>query len=112
MRITRPPTEAQWEYACRAGAWTTFCFGSDSHVLSKYAVFRSERIEPGATLLPNAWGLFDMHGNADEWCADWYASVYPKRELVDPVGNTGVQRVFRGGSHLDSPEWCRSAWRG
>jgi formylglycine-generating enzyme required for sulfatase activity len=106
----RLPTEAEWEYACRAGTTTEFCCGSDAMLLRQYAVFRSLQLERRATLFPNPWGLFDIHGNAYEWCADRYAP-YVTADLIDPLGTSGIQRVFRGGCFLEAPESCRSAQR-
>jgi formylglycine-generating enzyme required for sulfatase activity len=106
----RLPTEAEWEYACRAGTTSEFCCGADRLLLRQYAVFRSARLERRAMLFPNQWGLFDMHGNAYEWCADRYAP-YVDADLIDPIVHSGWQRVFRGGSFLDAAESCRSANR-
>ena len=107
----RLPTEAQWEYACRAGTRTAFCCGSDRGLLRQYAVFRGVHIEPRASQFPNGWGLFDMHGNVYEWCSDRFG-MYPQRDTVDPPGGARDYRVFRGGGYLDSVESCRSATRG
>ena len=96
----RLPTEAEWEYACRAGPQTTYSFGNDESELEDYA-WRDESnerptIEVGQKK-PNAWGLHDMHGNAKEWCLDWYAKGYRMDLLVDPPGPlTGTHRVVRG----------------
>ena len=80
----RLPTEAEWEYACRAGSITKYCCGNDESVLPSYAVFLATHTERCGTLLPNGWGLFDMHGNIAEWCWDSYdVSAY--------------NRVLRGG---------------
>ena len=111
------PTEAQWEYACRAGSTTRYCFGDDEKLLSKYAWYdgnSGDETHPAGKKGPNAWGLFDMHGNVGEWCQDWYASdYYRKSPLNDPQGpTTGTARVLRGGCYGDSPENCRSASRG
>ena len=106
----RLPTEAEWEYVCRAGSTTDFSCGSDGMLLRQYAVFRSVQIEQRGTFFPNQWGLFDMHGNAYEWCADRFVP-YPTADLIDPVVTTGFYRVFRGGGFLDASESCRSAQR-
>jgi len=103
----RLPTEAEWEYAARAGSTTRFAYGDDATKLSEYAWHdgnAKERVHPVAQKKPNAWGLYDMHGNAWEWCHDWYSSRYPKRTTVDPTGKpSGKARVIRGGG------WCSQA---
>lgn len=98
----RLPTEAEWEYACRADTKTTWHHGTDIKELSRYGWVRSgPRVELQLVgqLLPNAWGLFDMHGNVWEWCQDHF-DVYPVDELtIDPsVSQIGRDRVRRGGS--------------
>ncbi|MBL1217146.1 MAG: formylglycine-generating enzyme family protein [Planctomycetes bacterium] len=115
-RIVRLPTEAEWEYACRAGTTTRFGFGdSDSH-LSQYAWYEDNsgaQTHPVGQKEPNAFGLFDMHGNVWEWCADWYAEAYPSSSQTDPTGSgSGDARVLRGGSWNYNPDYCRSASRG
>jgi formylglycine-generating enzyme required for sulfatase activity len=105
----RLPTEAEWEYACRAGTTTTFSFGNNlTPELANYdgnypyaggekGLYR-EKTVPVASLPANPWGLYEMHGNVYEWCADWYGD-YPTEAQVDPQGpQTGVYRVLRGGS--------------
>ena len=109
----RLPTEAQWEYACRAGTSTEWCFGDDHRQLPQYANFIASTY-PVGSLKPNAWGLFDMHGNASEWCQDWYSpSTYKSRQVVsDPTGPAvDERRVLRGGSMLPAPWNVRSAHR-
>ncbi len=94
----RLPTEAEWEYACRAGTTTEFVSGSDEEMLRKYAVFQARRTASGGSKLPNGWGLFDMHGNVWEWCWDGYEKYDTKSPAVDPMGAAGVpDRVSRGG---------------
>ncbi len=108
------PTEAQWEYACRAGARTTYWFGDDAAELDRYAwyVGNSEgRTREVGGKEANAWGLYDMHGNVSEWCADWF-SQYDKEDLIDPKGSSnGDARVLRGGSWIYDPWNCRAAFR-
>ena len=125
------PTEAQWEYACRAGTTSPFWFGdgvnneqvnyfdstSDENVFEP-GVFENgiyegqvdETVEVG-TLPPNGWGLYEMHGNVFEWCSDWYGE-YEEKNTIDPQGPTkGEARVLRGGSWFRSAWSCRSAYR-
>jgi formylglycine-generating enzyme required for sulfatase activity len=106
------PTESQWEYACRAGSTGNFCFGDriamgmprwpkvDTSRLGEYAWFSdnsSSTTHPVGTKQPNAWGLFDMHGNVWEWCEDWYGASGAET-VTDPIGpTTGRDRVNRGG---------------
>lgn len=117
------PTEAQWEYACRAGSQTEFSFGNDESQLDEYALFAGNKDWPGAdgvfryhdsgTRKPNAWGLHDMHGGVWEWCSDWYdADYYFDSPLVDPAGpRTGRFRVLKGGSWFRYGKNARSAYR-
>lgn len=110
----RLPTEAEWEYAARAGANTMFCFGDNERRLGEFAwYFRNsaDAIQPVAQLRPNAWGLYDVHGNVWEWAQD-YPSVYPSATLIDPPGSiSGTVRVFRGGACTSFPERVRLAFR-
>ena len=110
------PTEAQWEYACRAGTTMAFCSGDNAAMLGEYGWYRSN--SSGRTHLvgqrkPNPWGLFDMHGNVWEWCVDWYgADYYGQSAQSDPPGPlAGSARVHRGASWYDTPGFCRSAHR-
>lgn len=113
-RQYRLPTEAEWEYACRAGSQTTFCFGDEDAGLERYA-WRDRnsggRTHPVGRKKPNAWGLYDMHGNVSEWCQDAYA-LYGISPGSDAQQRASVrERVFRGGSWLMSGRACRSANR-
>ena len=108
----RLPTEAEWEYACRAGTVTTFSHGDDESLLDRYAVVRSSRTELAGSKLPNGWGLFDVHGNVHEWCHDWYGPYGSEAALSDPLGpaqETG--RVLRGGSFVTYALTVHSAFR-
>ncbi len=128
------PTEAQWEYAARAGSATVFSFGNDPLILREHAWYgrnsgdkqwngdwdmtnniqNNNRTHPVGMKTPNTWGLHDMHGNVWEWCLDWYdADTYSETDRVNPTGpETGDLRVFRGGSFLSMAYFCRSAYRG
>ncbi|MFA4985435.1 MAG: formylglycine-generating enzyme family protein [Candidatus Brocadiia bacterium] len=106
----RLPTEAEWEFCCRAGSTGPYCFGGspvvldyeDQKTLGEYAWFcdfGKLEMHPVGTKKPNAWGLYDMHGNVWEWCRDCFAEVYDKDELTDPFGpSDGYWRSLRGGS--------------
>ena len=119
------PSEAQWEYACRAATTTPFAFGNclstdDANYGSADAVpadcrkaFKEDRRQllPAASLKANAWGLFDLHGNLAEWCRDWYGP-YPAKPVKDPIGPAnGTEKVIRGGHYLAEASACRSAAR-
>lgn len=119
-KMYRLPTEAEWEYACRAGSSDIWCFGSDPTILSQYAWF-SENAEnqthPVGQLQPNAWGLFDMHGNVWEWCqdayiSDVYATLHTQSPAVNPMyASGGSMRVIRGGSWYNFPARVRASGR-
>lgn len=118
----RMPTEAEWEYACRAGTKTPFHFGET--ISTDQANYDGEgvygngkkgrflgRTLPVGTFPANAWGLHEMHGNVWQWCQDWYGE-YPQGDAVDPVGaKTAKGRVLRGGAWYSDPLGCRSAFR-
>jgi formylglycine-generating enzyme required for sulfatase activity len=110
----RLPTEAEWEYACRAGSVTEFCFGEEKNKLDYYAWHNSNSDDWTHHVhrkRPNAWGIYDMHGNVWEWCQDWY-SDYPSEAVTDPIGpSSGSHRVSRGGSWRSAAMFCRSPHR-
>jgi formylglycine-generating enzyme required for sulfatase activity len=118
----RLPTEAEWEYACRAGSTTPFNTGenlttSQANYHGDYPYdnypkgeYRGKAL-PVGSFSPNAWGLYDMHGNVWEWCLDWYGD-YPKFSETNPNGpKMGEFRVSRGGSWTADAQFCRSAFR-
>jgi formylglycine-generating enzyme required for sulfatase activity len=124
-RLFRLPTEAEWEYACRAGTTTPFHFGATlsakqanynacyTYGRGKKGTFRQHIMSVGS-FPPNAFGLFDMHGNVWEWCQDAFAeSFYRDSPACDPrcYGAAGNQRVIRGGAWNMQPAHCRSAHR-
>jgi formylglycine-generating enzyme required for sulfatase activity len=110
----RLPTEAEWEYAARAGSTTAYGFGSDASRLGEYAWYRDNsggKTRPVGQLKPNAWGLYDMHGNVMEWVQDWYGR-YPAESVTDPQGPaSGSHRMRRGGAWNSVATVCRSANR-
>ena len=101
-KTVRLPTEAEWEYACRAGSQTRFSFGDSDSVLGDHAWYVSnsgKKTHPVGQKKPNAWGLYDMHGNVWEWCADWSGSSYSSKSSTDPKGaDSSWARVVRGGA--------------
>ena len=115
------PSEAQWEYACRAGATTVYSWGDEAASGRPWAYWNAAQpgTVPAGSLKPNAWGLCDMHGNALQWCSDFYGA-YAKEPVTDPAGpvapfrfdsSGGQTHVLRGGAwHLPPPQ-CRSAYR-
>jgi formylglycine-generating enzyme required for sulfatase activity len=112
----RLPTEAEWEYACRARTTTRFYFGDDERELGQYAWYDKNsrsQTHPVGGKIPNAWGLYDMHGNVIEWCADWYCDEYYTHSPTDnPLGPVkGENYVLRGGSWGFPSAYCRSASR-
>ena len=107
------PTEAQWEYVCRAGSAGPFCFDGTEESLADYAWYTTNSgatTKPVGLKLPNAWGVCDMHGNVDEWCASPYAYDYDGTETQGADGD-GRRRVVRGGSWRTTEMLCRSAAR-
>jgi formylglycine-generating enzyme len=121
-KLYRLPSEAEWEFACRAGTKTPFHFGETisteqanhngnfTYGDGKKGKYR-EKTTPVGSFPANAWGVHDMHGNVFQWCQDWHGD-YPQNDVVDPTGaEKGKLRVLRGGSWLIDPEYCRSAYR-
>ena len=123
-KIVTVPTEAEWEYACRAGTTTPFNTGEtistdQANYDGRYVYgaggkgqYRQETL-PVGSFKPNRWGLYDMHGNVWEWCSDLYGRhYYASSEDTDPQGPaTGSHRMLRGGAHFRGPRYCRSANR-
>ena len=116
----RLPTEAEWEYACRAGTTTAYSFGNDASELGEYAWHHGNSghtTHPVGEKLPNGWGLFDMHGNIWEWCHDWYGRYETEQVLIDPSGtalssgNVLLSRVLRGGAFAHPTRNVRAASR-
>ena len=113
----RLPTEAEWEYACRARSQTAYSFGDNADQLGQYAWFceNAWKLEECyahrvGQRFPNSFGLYDMHGNVWEWCSDWLGD-YPVRPVTDPTGpSVGYVRVLRGGGCFGA-DFCRSAYR-
>ena len=112
----RLPTEAEWEWACRAGTRTRFCFGDEESGLADYGWYdgnSGKTMHPVGAKKPNAWGLYDCHGNVWEWCGDWFDEYphgwWPKADPTGPV--TGAFRVLRGGSWCYGDWSCQSAFR-
>jgi len=106
------PTEAQWEYACRAGTATKFYYGDADKDMVDYGwckVNSGGTTHPAGQKKPNAWGLYDMHGNVSEWCYDWFDPAYYQASPPnDPTGPAiGAQRTLRGGSWFHHPDGCR-----
>jgi formylglycine-generating enzyme required for sulfatase activity len=114
----RLPTEAEWEYACRAGAVTSRCFGEDPLMIPYYAWYKNNSREhawPVGQLKPNDFGLFDVHGNVLQWCLDVYdenSRRFTGRVVEDsPIRQPGVNRVARGGSNISPVSLVRCAYR-
>ncbi|MFC1509859.1 formylglycine-generating enzyme family protein, partial [Candidatus Omnitrophota bacterium] len=112
-RDFRLPTEAEWEYACRAGSTTAYNIGTNEDDLARAAWYKpisSSKLHPVGGKTANAWGLYDMHGNMWEWCSDWLGE-YTSAGQSDPTGpKSGTRRVFRGGSWYTNANYCRSSY--
>jgi len=120
----RLPTEAEWEYVCRAGTTTAYCSGETStdcehdpmlDPLAWYAANSNtgngRETHPVGRKLPNRWNIFNLHGNVGEWCWDWYGP-YPSGSAIDPIGpDTGTERINRGGAFNYIAAYCRSGNR-
>jgi formylglycine-generating enzyme required for sulfatase activity len=109
----RLPTEAEWEYCCRAGSKTRFASGDTEESLKGVANLSSSASTPVGTFKPNAWGLYDMEGNVSQWCSDWYDKDFyensPKRDPEGPA--RGGTRIVRGTSWVDQRPLARCAQR-
>ncbi|MDP2984635.1 MAG: formylglycine-generating enzyme family protein [Candidatus Latescibacter sp.] len=111
----RLPTEAEWEYACRGGTTTNYYTGDTESDLARagwYFSNSSNKSHPVGRKTPNAWGLYDMHGNAWEWCNDWYEDYTSANNAINPTGALfGSNRIVRGGAWYSGGSVCRSAAR-
>jgi len=114
--VYRLPTEAEWEYAARAGSSQAYYLRDDASQLDSYAWYNNNsqyQTQPVGQKKPNAWGFYDLHGNVWEWCQDWYQGPYGPAAQQDPSGPVrGLGRVMRGGSWFCNASACRSAARG
>lgn len=113
----RLPTEAEWEYACRAGTATDYHTGesiesSQANFKNNNSALNTSKTLPVGSFEPNKWGIYDMHGNANEWCSDWY-TPYDEKFVINPQGPlSGLLRIYRGGSWLDDKDKIKSSHRG
>ncbi|MCE5341318.1 MAG: formylglycine-generating enzyme family protein [Planctomycetaceae bacterium] len=109
------PSEAQWEYACRAGSYFSYSYGNDVEQLKDFAWFKQNsdnHTHPVGTKKNNSFGLYDMHGNVWEWCLDkWQEAGYDPEDKIDPICTKGYIFVIRGGSYLNEPQALRCAKR-
>jgi formylglycine-generating enzyme required for sulfatase activity len=117
-RVFSLPSEGQWEFACRAGTRTSWSCGDDEAALGDYAwlgINSAGVTHPVGTKAPNSWGLYDMHGNVGEWCADYYDKHgYSPDDVTDPTphpSSAGHSPNWRGGAWGDPPDYLRSAYR-
>ena len=112
-RTYRLPTEAEWEYACRGGSSGPYADSSNNpDQIAWYSNNSGNNTHPVGQMKPNAWGIYDMHGNVSEWCQDYYIPEYPDEEAVDQPGpGEGKYRVIRGGAWDSFPVGCRSSAR-
>jgi len=110
----RLPSEAEWEYACRAGSTNLFSFGDDASIADQFAwtAANSEATtHPVGLKRPNSWGIYDMHGNVWEWCSDWF-EPYPAAPLTDPVGPASSKyKLFKGGGWNQEVQFARASSR-
>ncbi len=115
--VYRLPTEAEWEYVCRAGTKSNYYFGNEPLDLYDYAIYRDNSKRKTSVVgqkKPNEWGVYDMHGNIWEWCLDWYNGAYEAEEVTDPVGPDYSRenlKVLKGGSYVSFPEDLKSSVR-
>jgi formylglycine-generating enzyme required for sulfatase activity len=117
--VYRLPTDAEWEYACRAGTTNRFFFGDDPSYTqlgdySWYSKNSGNQTHPVGSLKPNPWGLYDINGNVDQWCSDWFDYYLAGGSVTDPKGPTtdrNATRVVRGGYYTGQAHECRMAVR-